>query len=613
VYTEMKKNRICRTTATGWHLIRAGVDSLQTQGVRRTAKRVWRYVREWKYNGRGWLRTPLYTDRELELQRTQSFEREIRFSILTPLYNTNETYLTEVIESVLAQTYDNWELCLADGSEDAFEKVGSICRQYAEKDTRIKYKKLPRNKGIAGNSNECIAMATGDYLCLLDHDDILHPAALHDVMQAICSQDADFLYTDELKYRNSYADDVRNVHLKPDFAPDTLLGNNYICHFTTFSRELLSECGGFREGYDGSQDHELILRLTSAAKKIVHIPEILYFWRMHEGSASEHSGNKPYASDAGVRAVSDYLQSRGIRAKVCPAMAGMTVYRVSYEISGQPKVTIIIPGRDHFRDLRACVRSVLEKSTYGNFEILIVDNKSKDPRVFAYYEKIAQKGAPVKVLHWDREFNWAGINNMAVHESTGEYLIFLNNDTEVITPGWIEELLMHAQRPEVGVVGALLYYPNDTVQHAGVILGLHGVAGHAFCKIPRGELGYMMKLRYAQNVSAVTGACMMTRRDVFERIGGFDEEFRVSLNDIDFCMRARREGYLVVMNPYAELYHYEGRSRGKNSSPKQKEIAAREENRFRTLWKRELEAGDPYYNPNFSLRKSYVLKDRKRE
>ncbi|MBP5463411.1 MAG: glycosyltransferase family 2 protein [Lachnospiraceae bacterium] len=610
----MKKNRIKRVLTRSRYLFDAGKQSLKTEGVWKTAKRVTGKLFRRYISARAWMKRPIYTEKQLQEQRNRVFDRDITFSIITPLYNTSAEYLCEMIESVQAQTYGKWELCRADGSDENHDDVRQICLAYAEQDSRIRYRKLPENKGIAGNSNECIGMASGEYVSLLDHDDILHPAALYCFMEAISERGADFLYTDEATFRNSDTTDILSIHMKPDFAPDNLLSNNYICHFTSFKRELLDQSGLFRDGYDWSQDHELFLRLTCNATSIVHVPKVLYMWRAYGESTAEDGNNKPYATISGIKAVGDYLRARGIDARVEQAKGIPSIYRVSYALpEDRPKVGIIIPNRDHTDDLKACISSVIGKTTYDNYEIIIVENGSTEESVFEYYDEITGKDARVKKIDWPGEFNWSAINNHAARKTDSEYLLLLNNDTEIITPEWIEEMLMHAGRPEIGVVGALLYYPNDSVQHGGVILGLGGIAGHAFAGAERGSRGYAGKLCYTNNVSAVTGACMLMRREIWESVGGFDEEFAVGLNDIDFCLRVRKAGYRILLTPFAELYHYESKSRGKPDTAEKKAAANREIELLRTKWAKELEAGDPYYNPNLSLKCCYRLKDRKRE
>lgn len=602
------ESRIKRKLKRGRQLTYLGLKSLKKDGVLITSKKALRALGFGKTLAyRRWAKKPLYTETELQSQRQRQFSREVKFSIITPLYNTQKNFLHDMIDSVLAQTYPNWELCLADGSDFDHDDVERICHEYAAKDQRIKYRKLDGNYGIVGNSNACIEMADGDYISILDHDDILHPAALHDVMEKICEEDADFIYTDELIFAGSDTSKVYTIHFKKDFAPDDLLANNYICHFTSFQRELLDRCGAFCEGFDGSQDHELFLRLTDAARSIAHIPKPLYYWRAHGGSVAQSADNKSYAGEAGKKAIRKHLKSKGIAASVDNAKEVPTVYRVSYALPAvEPAVRILIPSYDHVDDLSNCIRSILEKTTYSNYEITIIENNSTEPATFEYYETISREHSNIQIIEWKGEsFNWSAINNFAVREAAREtYLLFLNNDTEVIAPDWIQEMIMHAQRPQVGAVGAMLYYPDDTIQHAGVIIGLGGEAGHAASAMRRGNPGYMGRLCYAQDLSAVTGACLMVRRSVFEESGGFDERFAVRFNDTDFCLRLHEAGYLNIWTPYAELYHFESKSRGVYDTAEDRKQADEEKALFRERWGRLLEEGDPYFNPNLSLMRS---------
>lgn len=543
--------------------------------------------------------TPLFTEEELEAQRTEVFPRSIKFSVVVPLYNTPEKFLHEMIRSVIDQTYADWELCMADGSDEAHGNVERICRQYMRKDLRIKYQRLEENLGISGNTNACLEMATGDYIGLFDHDDLLHPAALHEVMRAICEQDADFIYTDENTFHEK-PEDAFCPHFKPDYAPDTLRSYNYICHFTVFSRELLDEVGKFRREFDGSQDYDMVLRLTEKASKIVHIPEILYFWRAHSGSTAGDISAKPYTMDAARRALGEHLDRVGLVGEVEDSSIPST-YRIKYTISGCPKVSIVIPNMDHADTLRTCISSILEKTTYENFEIVIIENNSRKEETFAYYDEL-KTDPRIQIVTWEGKFNYSAINNFGVREAaTGEYILLLNNDIEVITPDWLQEMLMFAQRPDVGAVGAMLYYPDDTIQHAGVVLGIGGVAGHAHKYFPRGDFGYMSRATIAQDLSVVTAACVMLPRTVWDEVGGLDETFEVAFNDVDLCMRIRKAGYLIVWTPYAELYHYESKSRGAEDTPEKKKRFEGEVRRFQARWKSELAAGDPYYNPNLTL------------
>lgn len=542
-----------------------------------------------------------------EQEENAQFPKDIKFSVLVPLYNTPESFLKAMIESVQAQTYKNWELCLADGSDSEHSFVGEICKKYADGDKRIKYEKLEKNLGISENTNACIRMATGEYIALFDHDDLLHPSALYEVMRAICEHGADFIYTDE----NTFSEEPRdayNPHFKPDFSPDTLRSYNYICHLSVFSRELLDSVGYFRSEYDGSQDYDLILRLTEKAKKVFHIRKILYYWRAHKNSVAQDVGAKPYTVTAAKKALAAHLERCGLKGEVLDSSVP-TTYHIKYEIDGNPLISVIIPNKDHTDDLDICLESLYEKSLYKNFEVIIVENNSTEKETFEYYEKIKQRYENLKVVIWTGIFNYSAINNFGVNYAKGEYILLLNNDVEIINGSCLEEMLMFAQRKDVGAVGAKLYYSDDTVQHAGVILGLGGTAGHAHKHFGRSHPGYMARASIAQNLTACTAACLMMRRDVFDEVGGLDESFEVAFNDVDLCMKIREKGYLVVFTPYAELYHYESKSRGNDSTPEKLERFRGEIDRFKEKWQKQLDDGDPYYNPNLTLtRDDFSLK-----
>lgn len=540
---------------------------------------------------------------ERKKEETTVFPKDVTISILVPLYNTPERFLREMIESVTAQTYGKWELCLADGSDDAHDFVGRICQEYRQKDSRIKYQKLAKNEGISGNTNECYKMATGNYIALFDHDDLLHPCVLFAYMQAICEKDADYIYCDEATFKGNSINHMITLHFKPDFAPDNLLANNYICHFSVFGRELLESGELFRSQFDGSQDHDMILRLTAKAKHIVHVPRILYYWRSHKGSVASSIDAKTYAIDAAKGAVADHLTKLGYRNfEIESTRAFATIFRIKYELTSRPLVSIIIPNKDHVDDLSRCVESIINLSTYDNYEIVIVENNSETAEIRTYYEEISRHPR-VQVVEYKGDFNYSKINNFGVQYAKGEYLLLLNNDTEVITPDWMEELLMYAMRKDVGVVGAKLYYPDKTIQHAGIVIGLgaHRTAGHTHYRIPEANVGYMGRLCYAQDVTAVTGACMMVSKALYEELGGLDESFTVALNDVDFCLRVREKGLLNIFTPFAELYHYESKSRGSDKKDERALRYQQESDRFRVKWADALAKGDPYYNPNFSL------------
>ncbi len=530
------------------------------------------------------------------------FPRELKISILVPLYNTPERFLREMIDSVRNQTYKNWELCLADGSDGANGKVGEICAQYQKEDNRISYQKIEKNLGISGNTNVCFSMATGDFIGLFDHDDVLHPSLLYECMKVICEKGADYVYTDEATFTSPNLDDLIVLHFKPDYSPDNLRANNYICHFSVFDAALLEKTGMFRPEYDGSQDHDMILRLTEVAERVCHIPKILYYWRSHPASVAADINAKTYAIDAAKRAVHDHMRDYyGIEVEVESTRAFPTIFQVKYPIKGTPLISILIPNKDHVSDLKRCIGSILKKSTWDNYEILVIENNSQESDIFAYYEELKQNSR-IRVVTYEGEFNYSKINNYGATFAGGDYLLFLNNDTEVITPDWMEQMLMYGQRRDVGAVGAKLYYGDGTIQHAGVVIGLgaHRSAGHTHYKMPKEHLGYMGRLCYAQDMTAVTAACLLVKRRIYDEVGGLDETFTISLNDVDFCLKIREKGYLNIFTPFAELYHYESKTRGMEEGEKLRRYES-ECAHFRERWKAELDAGDPYYNPNFSL------------
>lgn len=536
-------------------------------------------------------------------QQEYKFTKAHKFSILVPLFNTPKTFLAEMIDSVVNQTYAEWELCLVDGSDAEHAYVGQMVAEY--KDERIKYKKLEKNLGISGNTNECFEMVTGDYIALFDHDDVLHPAVLYEYAKALESTDADYIYCDEATFKGNSIDNMVTLHFKPDFSPDNLRANNYICHFSAFKKSLVDRVGKFRSEYDGSQDHDLILRLTTASDIIVHVPKILYYWRSHEASVAQDINAKSYAIDAAKNAVLSDLESQGIHgAKIESTRAFPTIFRIRYPLNGMPKVSIVIPNKDHREDLERCIKSIQTKASYGNYEIVIVENNSTEADIFEYY-KTLEICDNIKIVKYEGEFNFSKIANLGVKEASGEYILLLNNDTELITRNLIEEMLMFAMREDVGAVGAKLYYPDYTIQHAGIVIGLgaHRSAGHTHYRLSKDNLGYMGRLCYAQDCSAVTGACLMVSKEHYLSVDGFDESFAVALNDVDFCLKLREKGLLNIFTPFAEAFHYESKSRGDDRDAETERAKRYEEesNRFKVKWRLMLDAGDPYYNVNFSL------------
>lgn len=557
------------------------------------------------------------TQEEAKRQREEKFPRMPKISILVPLYNTPENFLREMIESVTNQTYENWELCLADGSDKEHGMVAEIVKEYQKKEKdsgkedRILYLKLEKNEGISGNTNQCLAMATGEYIGLFDHDDVLHPSVLYEYVKVINEKQADYIYCDETTFKSGDINKMLTMHFKPDYAIDNLRANNYICHFSVFARKLLDGTELFRPRFDGSQDHDMILRLTDRAQKVVHVPKLMYYWRSHPGSTAADISAKPYAIEAAKGAVADHLKRHGFEHfQISSTRAFDTIFKIRYQILGSPKISIVIANKDHKEDLKRCITSIFEKSTYENYEIIIVENNSNQQEIFDYYDEL-KENERIKVLTFEGDFNYSAVNNLGAANAEGEYILLLNNDTQVITVNWMEELLMYAQREDVGAVGAKLYYGDKTIQHAGVVLGLgaHRTAGHSHYKQHRDNLGYMGRLCYAQNVSAVTGACLLVKKTLFEEVGGLDESFAVSLNDVDFCLKLREKGYLNVFTPFAELYHFESISRGLDDNGEKAQRYNKESEQFRTKWKDVLAAGDPYYNINFSLdRSDFALK-----
>ena len=533
-----------------------------------------------------------------------------KISIVVPLYNTPLNFLEELLDSVVNQTYRNWELCCVDAGQDT--AVGQHVQARAKEDPRIRYQKLTENEGIAGNTNHGFELATGDYIALLDHDDILHPCALWYTAQAIVEQGADFVYTDEA----TFEDKVENVvlyHFKPDFMLDNLRSNNYICHLTTFSKVLMEQAGGGeRAEYNGSQDYDLFLRLTEKAQKIAHIPHALYYWRSSPNSTASDISAKTYCIDAGIAALKAHYARCGVAVDDVTLIPGTPgYYKTDYTMAHPGRVSILIPTCDHIRDLETCVESIYARTTYPDFEILLIENNSKEEQTFRSYERM-QKEHPdtLKVLTWQgKGFNYSALNNFGARYATGEYLLLLNNDTEVITPGWLEEMVMYAQQKRVGCVGAKLLYPDDTIQHAGVGFGIGGVAGHLHKYFPATSDGYMGRLNYVQDVYGDTAACLLIRKEIYDEVHGLDESYAVAFNDVDFCVRVREAGYTNVFTPFAQLYHYESKSRGMEDNPEKQKRFQGEVLRFQARWGDLLAKGDPCTNPNFDIqREDFSLK-----
>lgn len=560
-----------------------------------------------------WYEKTKPTKEELAAQRAEKFEYSPVFSIVIPLYATPDNFLRELLDSILAQTYTNFEVCLADGSENGKDKEEFVKKYIEEKNTgsKIKYNKLGKNLGIAGNTNEALKMASGDYIVLADHDDVITENALYECAKAINEENCDCLYSDEDKL-DMDGGSLFDPHFKPDFNIDLLESVNYICHLFVVKKELVDVAGMFDAAFDGAQDYDFIFRVTENAKRIVHIPKVLYHWRCHMNSTASNPQSKLYAFEAGARAIKAHIERVGKSLPVEKIYKGVDygIYHKYFIMEDKPLLSIIIPNKDHREDLDLAIRSIMTKSSYKNIEFIVVENNSTDKKTFDYYDKIQKEFDNVKVVRWEREFNYSLINNFGVNFANGEYLFFLNNDIELINPTSIEEMMWYAVREDVGIVGARLLYNDDTIQHAGVVIGFGGVAGHTFIGLSEVENSYFHRALTLQDYSAVTAAALITKKSVFEEVGGFSEDLAVAFNDIDFCMKVRAKNYLVVYNPYALFYHYESKSRGLEDSPEKIERFNRETATFMKRWPKILAKGDPYYNPNLTLRKSnFALRD----
>lgn len=551
-----------------------------------------------------WRRKYGMTKQELVRQRQESFAWEPKISIVVPLYRTPEKYLRELVQSVRSQTYANWELVLSDGSGADSPLTGLLDRLMSE-DDRIVAVHNGTQLRIAENTNAAIAAVTGEFLAFGDHDDVFAPDALYECVRLLNERpDAELIYTDEDK-TDSAGRTYFQPHFKSDYNPDLLCSMNYFCHLVVVKRSLQQRVGLLDPAYDGAQDYDFVLRCTEQTRpeQICHIPKILYHWRTHRESTAENPESKRYAFTAGCRAIQAHYDRLGIPATVKEGeYPGL--YESKYEIVGEPLISILIPNKDHLADLKKCIQSIEERSDYKNYEYIIIENNSTDPETFAGYEVLKRENPKVKVVYYPGGFNFSAINNFGARHASGTYFLLLNNDTEVIRPDCLRQLLGYCQREDVGIVGARLYYDDDVIQHAGVVLGFGGIAGHAFIGQKRGDNGYFSRIICAQDYSAVTAACMMVKASVYREVGGLSEDLAVAFNDIDFCMKVRSAGYLVVYNPRAELYHYESRSRGLENTQEKIERFNREVAQFLARWGDQVKAGDPYYNPNLSLDKA---------
>ncbi|MEG1274144.1 MAG: glycosyltransferase family 2 protein [Ruthenibacterium sp.] len=575
-------------------LLRYGVTALREDGACATCKRAAGFFKRRFGGKKGRFLPPKSV---LAAQKEKDTLAWPVFSICVPLYNTPPAYLHALLDSVVGQTCKNWQLCLANASDAQHAEVGEIVKKYAAADARIVCKKV-KNVGISANTNAAARLATGDYIALADHDDVLAPHAVFMMAETAFRTGAGFLYSDEALFTK----DIRHPlvgHFKPNFAPDYLNCCNYICHFSACKRELFVQLDGLDPAFDGSQDHDLFLRLSELVPP-EHIPRVLYYWRVHAASTSGGVAAKPYVADAAKRAIAAHLARIGANGTVTDGLF-LSTYKVEYEISGEPLVSILIPNMDHTEDLDKALQSIFTKTTYSNYEIMIIENNSTKPETFAYYDALTQAHRNVRIVSYVGGFNFSAINNFGREHAKGRYLLLLNNDVEIINGTWLTEMLSLCVQTGVGAVGAKLYYPDDTLQHAGVVTGLGGYAGHSHKYAKRGGSGYMFRASTVQDVSAVTAACMLVKASVYDEVDGLDEAFTVAFNDVDFCLRIGRAGYRILFTPYAELYHYESKSRGLDE--KNAEKRARfdgERARMKELYGDVL-THDPFYNINLTL------------
>lgn len=521
-------------------------------------------------------------------------------SVLLPVYNTPEKWLRRCIDTVIQQTNPHWELCIADDSSPA-PHVRAVLQDYQRRDARIKVVFRETNGHISESSNSALGLAVGEYVVLLDHDDELHPNALLEVAEAIrLNPSLKVIYSDEDKIDQEGR--RFDPYFKPDWNYDLFLSHNCVSHLGVYNRALLLEVGGFSVGMEGSQDWDLALRCIERLKdeEIGHIPKVLYHWRAIPGSTALSPGEKNYAHLAAVRAIQSHLDRVGRNAHVQPLSDYPGNYRVVNKLPDRlPKVSLIVPTRDAAGLLKQCVSSILERTNYSNYEIVIVDNDSREEETFAYFKEVV-RDSRVRVISYPKPFNYSAINNYAVHQSDGDIVGLINNDIEVISGNWLEEMVSQAIRPDIGAVGAMLYYPDDTIQHAGIILGFNGVAVCAYAGRPRGWVGQMLRGQLLQNMTAVTAACLLVRREVYDSVGGLDEKLEVAYNDVDFCLRVRQMGYRNIWTPYAELYHHESASRGGEDTEEKKARFRREISIMRERWGT-LIANDPAYSPNLAI------------
>lgn len=552
-----------------------------------------------------WLRIMRVSRQELFEQRKTKFSYAPKFSVVVPLYHTPAKFLKDLVRSMMYQSYANWELCLVNASPEDVH-LTSLLENWAMRDKRIRVIRLEKNLGIAQNTNAGIAASTGEFIAFLDHDDFLEPDALFCYADALNKDKTiDVFYSDEDK-TDEYAAHYFYPHFKSDFNIDLLHANNYMCHFLAVRKSLVDTVGGLNEKFDGAQDYDFVLRLTENTKKIYHCPRILYHWRCSNQSTAANQGNKMYAIHAGKAALNAHYKRIGWNARAQEgAVDGW--YQTKFTLKEEPLVSILIPNKDHTDDLDVCLNSFFERADYQNYEFIIIENNSVLPETFAYYEKIEKEHDNVKVVYWEAGFNYSAINNFGFKFAKGDYIMLLNNDVELITPDIFQSMLGFCMRPEVGIVGAKLLYNDHTVQHAGVLVGAGGLADHVFKGIHEDDPGYMGRAISSQDVSAVTAACLLVKRSVYEEVGGLEDEFQVAFNDVDFCLKVRKAGYLIVYDADVKLFHYESKSRGMEDTTERFIRFGNEMMLLNSKWDILSTFVDPYYNPNFSYLEYYKI------
>ena len=552
-----------------------------------------------------WLRIMRVSRQELFAQRKTKFSYAPKFSVVVPLYHTPAKFLKDLVRSMMYQSYANWELCLVNASPEDVH-LTSLLENWAMRDKRIRVIRLEKNLGIAQNTNAGIAASTGEFIVFLDHDDFLEPDALFCYADALNKDKTiDVFYSDEDK-TDEYAAHYFYPHFKSDFNIDLLHANNYMCHFLAVRKSLVDTVGGLNEKFDGAQDYDFVLRLTEHTKKIYHCPRILYHWRCSNQSTAANQGNKMYAIHAGKAALNAHYKRLGWNARAQEgAVDGW--YQTKFTLKEEPLVSILIPNKDHTDDLDVCLNSFFERADYQNYEFIIIENNSVLPETFAYYEKIEKEHDNVKVVYWEAGFNYSAINNFGFKFAKGDYIMLLNNDVELITPDIFQSMLGFCMRPEVGIVGAKLLYNDHTVQHAGVLVGAGGLADHVFKGIHEDDPGYMGRAISSQDVSAVTAACLLVKRSVYEEVGGLEDEFQVAFNDVDFCLKVRKAGYLIVYDADVKLFHYESKSRGMEDTTERFIRFGNEMMLLNSKWDILSTFVDPYYNPNLSYLEYYKI------